>query len=71
MTSNDAKEDYTRVDIDRFSVLTSTVPIVPELASEIEQARLEAGLSVEDLLKDLRAQRERYYREQYAADQSE
>ena len=46
-------------------------PIVSEVAREIELARLEAGLSVEELLKNLRAQRERYYREHYAADQSE
>jgi hypothetical protein len=32
---------------------------------------LEAGLSVEELLTNLREQRERYYRENYAADQSE
>jgi hypothetical protein len=41
------------------------------LAREIEQARLEAGLSIEELLTNLRQQRDRYYCETYAADQSE
>jgi hypothetical protein len=40
-------------------------PMVPELAREIERARVEAGLSVEDMLASLRDQRERYIREKY------
>lgn len=36
------------------------VPMVPELAREIEKARLEAGLSIEELLIALREQREKY-----------
>lgn len=36
------------------------VPMVPELAREIERARIEAGLSTEDMLSALREQRERY-----------
>ena len=40
-------------------------PMVPELAREIERARLEAGLTVEELLAGLREQRERYYTEKY------
>jgi len=51
-------------------VLTPMVPMVPELAREIERARVEAGLSVEELVKSLREQRERYYQEKYAADQA-
>ena len=35
-------------------------PMVPELAREIEKARLEAGLSIEELLRTLREQRESY-----------
>jgi AbrB family looped-hinge helix DNA binding protein len=54
------------VDLDGILVLTPMVAIVPELAREIEQARLAAGLSVEELLGALREQRERYYRENYA-----
>jgi len=41
------------------------VPMVPELAREIERARIEAGLSTEDLLRGLREQRERYRAERY------
>jgi hypothetical protein len=40
-------------------------PMVPELAREIEQARLEAGLSIDDLLHSLREQRQRYSQEKY------
>jgi ribosome-binding protein aMBF1 (putative translation factor) len=46
------------------------VPIVPELAREIEQARLEAGLSIEDLLQGLREQRQRYTLEKYGPEQA-
>ncbi len=53
------------VDLDGVFVLTPMVPMVPELAREIEKARLEAGLSTEDLLIALREQRERYYQEKY------
>lgn len=41
--------------------------MVPELAREIERLRLEAGLSIEELLENLRRERERYYQERYAA----
>ncbi len=51
------------VDLDGVFVLTPMVPVVPELAREIERARLEAGLSIEELLRNLREQRERYHRE--------
>ena len=58
------------VDLDGIFVLTPMVPMVPELAREIERMRLEAGLSMEDLLTSLREQRERYYREKYAVRQT-
>ena len=57
------------VDLEGVFVLTPMVPMVPELAREIEQARLEAGLSVEELLQGLREQRERYYQEKYGSSQ--
>lgn len=57
------------VDLDGLLVLTPLAPMVPELAREIERARLQAGLSIEELLDSLRAQRERYVREHDAADQ--
>ncbi len=53
------------VDLDGIFVLTPMVPMVPELAREIEQARLEAGLSIEELMQGLREQRERYNQEKY------
>ncbi len=58
------------LDLDGLFVFTPMVPMVPELAREIERARLEAGLTTEELLAGLREQRERYYRETYEADAS-
>ena len=54
-------DTFRLIDLDGIWVLTPMVPMVPELAREIEQARVEAGLSVEELVKSLREQRERYY----------
>jgi AbrB family looped-hinge helix DNA binding protein len=53
------------VDLDGVFVVTPLVPMVPELAREIERLRTEAGLSTEDLLDGLRRERERYARERY------
>ena len=53
------------VDLDGVIVLTPMVPMVPELARELERLREEAGLSVEEMLADLQAQRERYTQAQY------
>ncbi len=53
------------VDLDGVFVLTPLVPMVPELAREIEQARLEAGLSIDELLQGLREQRQRYNAESH------
>ncbi|HET92264.1 MAG TPA: AbrB/MazE/SpoVT family DNA-binding domain-containing protein [Chloroflexi bacterium] len=58
-------DTFRMVDLDGILVLTPMVPMVPELAREIERARLEAGLSTEELLRGLREQRERYARETY------
>ncbi|MBW1922622.1 MAG: AbrB/MazE/SpoVT family DNA-binding domain-containing protein [Deltaproteobacteria bacterium] len=58
-------DTFRLVDLDGIFVLTRMVPLVPELAREIERARLEAGLSVEDMLKALREQRERYTADKY------
>ncbi|UCC87759.1 MAG: AbrB/MazE/SpoVT family DNA-binding domain-containing protein [Anaerolineales bacterium] len=63
-------DTFRLVDLDGVFVLTPMVPMVAELAREIEQARLEAGLSVGELLNNLREQRERYYRENYAGSES-
>ncbi|MBU0495445.1 MAG: AbrB/MazE/SpoVT family DNA-binding domain-containing protein [Chloroflexi bacterium] len=61
-------DTFRLLDLDGIFVLTRLVPLVPELAREIEQARREAGLSTADLLAALREQRERYYQERYADD---
>jgi hypothetical protein len=53
------------VDLDGIFVLTPMVPMVSELAREIERARLEAGVSVEEMLMTLRDQRDRYVAEKY------
>ena len=53
------------VDLDGIFVFVPMVPIVPELANEIERLRLEAGLSMEDLLVSLREQREQYTTDKY------
>jgi hypothetical protein len=53
------------IDLDGIFILTPMVPMVPELAREIERARLEAGLSVEEMLATLRDQRKRYVAEKY------
>jgi AbrB family looped-hinge helix DNA binding protein len=59
-------DTFRLVDLDGIFVLTPMVAMVPELAREIERARVEAGLSIEELLANLREQRERYYTEHYA-----
>ena len=53
------------VDLDGVFVLTPMMPMVPELAREIEKLRTEAGLSTEDLLVALREERARYTQEKY------
>jgi bifunctional DNA-binding transcriptional regulator/antitoxin component of YhaV-PrlF toxin-antitoxin module len=60
-----AGDSFRLVDLDGILVLTPMVPMVPELAREIERARLEAGLTMEELLAGLREQRERYHAEHY------
>jgi bifunctional DNA-binding transcriptional regulator/antitoxin component of YhaV-PrlF toxin-antitoxin module len=53
------------VDLDGIFVFVPMVPMVPELAREIERIRLEAGLSGDEFLDDLRKQREVYNMEKY------
>ncbi len=60
-------DTFRLVDLDGIFVFTPMVPMVPELAREIERIRLEAGLSTDELLTSLREQRERYYTENYAS----
>jgi AbrB family looped-hinge helix DNA binding protein len=62
-------DTFRLVDLDGIFVLTPMVAMVPELAREIERARVEAGLSIEELLTNLREQRARYHTEHYASNQ--
>ena len=58
-------DTFRLLDVDGIFVLTPMVPLVPELAREIERIRLESGISMEELLQGLRQERERYSRENY------
>jgi bifunctional DNA-binding transcriptional regulator/antitoxin component of YhaV-PrlF toxin-antitoxin module len=53
------------VDLDGTFVLMPMTKSVAELAREIEQARLEAGLNTADLLRSLRQERASYVQETY------
>ncbi len=53
-------DTYRVLDLDGIFVLTPMVPMVPELARQIEATRRTAGLSIEELLTALREQRTRY-----------
>ena len=56
--------------MDGIFVLTPMVPMVPELAREIERIRQEFGFSLEELLDGLKEERKRYYQEKYESFQS-
>ena len=53
-------DTFRLVDLDGIFIITPMMPMVPELAQEIERARIEAGLSMDELLQGLRDQRARY-----------
>lgn len=59
------------VDLDGVLVLTPMVPMVPELAREIEKSRREAGIGIEELLQGIREQRVRYQGGENAADETQ
>jgi len=61
-------DTFRLVDIDGIFVLTPMVPMVPELAGEIERIRKETGISMEELLQNLREERERYSQEKRGDD---
>jgi bifunctional DNA-binding transcriptional regulator/antitoxin component of YhaV-PrlF toxin-antitoxin module len=48
------------LDLGGALVLTPATTEVPELAREIERARLDAGLDMEEMFAGLRSQREQY-----------
>jgi bifunctional DNA-binding transcriptional regulator/antitoxin component of YhaV-PrlF toxin-antitoxin module len=56
-------DTFRLVDVDGIFVLTPMVPMVPELAREIERIRDESGISMAELLESLREERERYSQE--------
>lgn len=60
-------DTFRLVDFDGLFVLTPMVPMVPELAREIERLRQEAGLSIDDLLAALHAQRAAQHAAQHGA----
>jgi AbrB family looped-hinge helix DNA binding protein len=60
-------DTFRLVDLDGIFVITPMVPMVPELAREIERLRLEAGMSTDELLESLRQERKRYYQEKYGS----
>ena len=60
-------DTFRLVDLDGIFVITPMVPMVPELAREIERLREDAGLSIAELLEGLRQERQRIYEEKYAA----
>ncbi|MEN6298788.1 MAG: AbrB/MazE/SpoVT family DNA-binding domain-containing protein [Anaerolineaceae bacterium] len=62
-------DTFSLVDLDGIFVLTPMMPMLPELVREIKRARLETGMGLNELLKGLREQRERYYKENYASKQ--
>jgi bifunctional DNA-binding transcriptional regulator/antitoxin component of YhaV-PrlF toxin-antitoxin module len=58
-------DTFRLVDLDGIFVLTPMVPMVPELAREIEKIRQESGISMDELLQGLREERARYNQEKY------
>lgn len=64
-------DTFRLLDLDGILVLTPLVPLVPELAREIEQLRVEAGLTTNELLLSLREERAKYYTEHYMPDDVE
>jgi len=53
-------DTFTIVELDGMLLLVPMVMMVPELAAELERARIDAGLSVEDLVAGVREQRALY-----------
>lgn len=54
-------DTFTIVELDGMLLLVPMVMMVPELAAELERARIDAGLSVEDLVAGVREQRALYH----------
>jgi hypothetical protein len=54
-------DTFRLLDLDGIFVLTPNIPIVPELAAEIERAHLEAGISSCEMFISLRDMPEKYH----------
>jgi AbrB family looped-hinge helix DNA binding protein len=65
----DSGDIFRLIDLEGIFVLTPMVPIVPELAREIETSRREAGLGIDELIQGIREQREVYSQEDDESDQ--
>jgi len=53
-------DTFRLVDLDGVFILTTMVPLVPELAREIETLLSEKNISIDELMQGLREERERY-----------
>ncbi|MCC6628166.1 MAG: AbrB/MazE/SpoVT family DNA-binding domain-containing protein [Chloroflexi bacterium] len=60
-----AGDAYQLLDFDGVLVLAPLRPLLPELAAEIEDILTEEGLTLDDLLTSLRAERRRLYAERW------
>jgi bifunctional DNA-binding transcriptional regulator/antitoxin component of YhaV-PrlF toxin-antitoxin module len=56
-------DTYRLVDLEGVFVITPMVPMVPQIAREIERLRVDAGLSMDELLESLREERSRLHLE--------
>lgn len=61
-------DPLTVVDLDGVILLAPRTGVVPKLAAELEDLRSDAGLSLDDLLGGLPAERERSLRERLGDD---
>ncbi len=67
----EAGDSFRVIDLDGMFILTPMVPMVPELAREIEKVRQEAGLDTAELIQALREERAKYIQETYGDYQSD
>ncbi|MBI2760363.1 MAG: AbrB/MazE/SpoVT family DNA-binding domain-containing protein [Chloroflexi bacterium] len=60
-------DTFRAYEVDGVLVLMPEDEILPDPAEVIERARIEAGISMEEMFAGLREERERYVREKYSA----
>lgn len=56
-------DPMTLVDMDGVLLLAPRINLVSKLVGEIERIRLEAGVSMDDLMRGVSEERQRYYEE--------